>query len=46
MATSLNVGFLNVTQELSEQYKGSGERSVEAAAGLVGLRLPEKPEDT
>lgn len=27
-------------------YKGAGERSVESAANLVGLKVPEKPSDS
>lgn len=32
-------------QELHAAYKGAGERSVESAANLVGLKLPELPEN-
>ncbi|KAF6020841.1 C7orf55 [Bugula neritina] len=32
-------------QELLESYKGQGERSIEDAANLVGLKLPKTPED-
>ncbi|XP_045209364.2 protein FMC1 homolog [Mercenaria mercenaria] len=33
-------------EELHATYKGGGERTVESAANLVGLKLPEKPNDS
>jgi hypothetical protein len=32
-------------QELHSAYKGAGERSIESAANLVGLKLPELPDE-
>ncbi|XP_060568604.1 protein FMC1 homolog [Ruditapes philippinarum] len=32
-------------EELHSAYKGAGERSIESAANLVGLKLPELPDE-